>query len=373
MPDAESQRGQEERQQRRRRFVLGVAIVSYALDTFWLGLMALDRVVPPGIPLAYGLLGGGVSIAFLLLHARGWNLRLKDPNLTVAQLVAGYGIQLGFLAVAPQVSFLFLSTIFVVTAFGILTLTGRQALWAWILVTASVTGIFLVVGDRLAIPVATPLQQMLVGLAFVSAFGRVLFLSMWVADLRTRLHQRNTALRRSLQQIEELASLDGLTATWNRRAFWRLTEAEMARAVRTDAPLSLVVLDLDHFKSINDRFGHPIGDAALVAFVAGVRRALRTSDQLGRYGGEEFLLLLPETALAGAEVSAERIRGEIERLAWQEVAAGLSLTVSCGVVEARRGESVDELVARGDVALYQAKRAGRNRTVVLSAAAGALV
>ncbi len=368
MPEAESPAGQEERQQRRRRFVLGVAIVSYAVDTLWLGLMALEGVVPPAIPLAFGLLGGGISILFLLIHGRGWNLRLQDPNLTVPQLVVGYGVQLGFLALAPQVGFLFLSSIFVVTAFGILALTARQALWAWIWVTAIVAGILLEVGDRLAIPVATPLQQLLVGLAFVSAFGRVLFLSMWVADLRARLHQRNVALRQSLLQIEHLASLDALTATWNRRAFWQLAEAEEGRARRSGEPLSLVVLDLDHFKSVNDRFGHPIGDAALVAFVAGVRQVLRASDQLGRYGGEEFLLLLPATPLEGGRVLAERIRQEIERLDWGRVAAGLALTVSCGVVEARPGESVDALVARGDVALYQAKRAGRNRTVVLETA-----
>jgi len=167
-----------------------------------------------------------------------------------------------------------------------------------------------------------------------------------------------------LEESQRLATTDPLTGLFNRRAFVTSLEREIARAERHPSPISLLVLDLDHFKSVNDSYGHGIGDVVLAALGAELRRRSRASDLLGRWGGEEFLLALPSTNEAGALTMAERIRESVTRL---EVADArgetIPLTVSIGVAERVAGETVDALVDRADRAMYEAKLAGRNRVV----------
>jgi diguanylate cyclase (GGDEF)-like protein len=157
---------------------------------------------------------------------------------------------------------------------------------------------------------------------------------------------------------------DELTGLYNRRHFIELAEAEVARARRTGTPLSLAMLDIDHFKAVNDVFGHPVGDLALRELARAMRETLRTSDVPARIGGEEFVVLLTDTALEGAVAVTERLR---ERVGRAEVKAGgdrvARFTVSGGVAELALGERLDGLLARADEALYRAKEEGRNRTI----------
>jgi diguanylate cyclase (GGDEF)-like protein/PAS domain S-box-containing protein len=166
------------------------------------------------------------------------------------------------------------------------------------------------------------------------------------------------------ERLRELATQDELTGLYNRRHFVELAEAEVARARRTGTPLSLAMLDIDHFKAVNDVFGHPVGDLALRELARSMRETLRTSDVPARIGGEEFVVLLTDTALEGALSVTERLR---ERVGRAEVAAGAErvarFTVSAGVAELAMGERLDGLLARADEALYRAKEDGRNRTV----------
>jgi len=184
-----------------------------------------------------------------------------------------------------------------------------------------------------------------------------------VSDLRHRLHRRNLALHDAKEHAEELARVDALTGAVNRRTFFELAEEETLRALRNRRPFCIAVLDLDRFKSVNDRFGHPVGDRVLTTFAATVGACLRSTDKLGRYGGEEFVLLLPETPLAGGRVVVERIRTAVKEADWAAIAPGLELTVSIGIASFRRGETVGQLLERSDLALYVAKREGRDRTV----------
>lgn len=161
------------------------------------------------------------------------------------------------------------------------------------------------------------------------------------------------------------ASIDPLTGLMNRRAFQQLIEGELSRCERYDYSLSLILLDLDDFKLVNDRRGHGAGDLVLTKIGATLRDALRKSDCGVRWGGEEFVLALPSTDLAGACSVAERLRGEIEHLEVFDAAGErLPVTASIGVASRRPGESFELLVGRADHAMYAAKSAGRNRVVV---------
>jgi diguanylate cyclase (GGDEF)-like protein len=166
------------------------------------------------------------------------------------------------------------------------------------------------------------------------------------------------------EKLRELAMQDELTGLYNRRHFVELADAEVARARRTSAPLSLAMLDIDHFKAVNDVFGHPVGDLALKEVARAMRETLRTSDVPARFGGEEFVVLLMDTPLEGAIAVTERLR---ERVGRSEVPAGKGrvarFTVSGGVAELAPGERFEVLLARADEALYRAKEDGRNRTV----------
>jgi len=159
------------------------------------------------------------------------------------------------------------------------------------------------------------------------------------------------------------ALTDGLTGLANRRAL----DAEMVRALavaaRTARPLSVVMVDLDHFKSVNDRFGHRAGDAALVAFARRLRAGLRAQDLAFRYGGEEFLVLLPDTDVSGATVLAGRLRAQVALAARNGMP---TLSASLGVAVWRSGDTVDTLLGRADRALYRAKTSGRDRVEVAS-------
>lgn len=169
-------------------------------------------------------------------------------------------------------------------------------------------------------------------------------------------------LREQNQILSEMSRTDGLSGLLNRRYWEEAVAAEFERCARTGACASLLMLDLDHFKSINDRHGHPVGDEVIRGVAEILRGALRGDDVPGRYGGEEFGVLLPETPEAGAEVIAERIRRRIERAALAR--SGLRATASIGIAEiGARDVDYTVWISHADRALYAAKERGRNRSV----------
>ncbi|WP_162600034.1 sensor domain-containing diguanylate cyclase [Azospirillum sp. TSH58] len=173
-----------------------------------------------------------------------------------------------------------------------------------------------------------------------------------------------TALKESEERLRRLSITDSLTGVSNRRHFVEAAEQELARARRYGRPVTLLMLDLDHFKSINDTHGHAVGDEALRAFTAASRALLRENDLLGRTGGEEFAILLPETDIAGARMVAERIRRRTAELAVPAGDETVRFTVSIGVACCAAGtRDVDAMLSSADEALYRAKAAGRNRVV----------
>lgn len=175
-------------------------------------------------------------------------------------------------------------------------------------------------------------------------------------------------------RLQETVRQDVLTGALTRRAMEELAEDELARSRRHSLPLSLLLLDIDHFKLVNDQYGHAAGDAALRQFAAAVRRCLRREDTFSRLGGEEFCALLPNTTVTGATQLAERIRQAVANLAVEAGGHRLSLKVSIGVASlGDHAGNWEDLVNQADRAMYAAKRGGRNRVIVgntLTAAAG---
>ena len=173
-----------------------------------------------------------------------------------------------------------------------------------------------------------------------------------------------TEQRRIEEKLQQLALTDSLTGCLNRRAFFELAPLEFERSRRYKHPFSLILLDVDNFKKINDTYGHLIGDQVLEGMAYACQQSLRDTDKLARYGGEEFVVMLPETDPEGARLAAERMRQIIETFAVNSTQGSVQITVSLGVTTFEPGQiqsSLDRLLGQADQALYRAKQTGRNR------------
>jgi len=349
------------RAQSRRRFWVAGAAASYAADAVFLGLFAAAGTIPPWIALAYGAAAALLSTVFFAAIATNWSLRLKDPGLVVPQALAGVAMQVGVVALAPQIAFPYLINLLTVFAFAMIWLPLAGSLLLWLVATTLSGAMILGFAGRIGVPTGSPFELTLVWLYFSLILGRCVFLSVYAAGLRARVAESRTRLAESMEQIQELATHDELTKVLNRRALMTSLEREAARTARTGAPFSVALLDLDHFKAVNDTHGHAAGDEVLKRVARIVRDTMRDTDVFGRYGGEEFMMILPATPVDAALGALERIRGAVERHDWSDVVPGRRVTVSAGVAALIPGEATGQLLGRADAALYEAKRAGRNR------------
>jgi diguanylate cyclase (GGDEF)-like protein len=180
-------------------------------------------------------------------------------------------------------------------------------------------------------------------------------------EVTGRMMQENERLQERITELESLSVTDSLTGAWNRAQLERLVAVEASRAVRSGQPAMLIRLDIDHFKRVNDTYGHLTGDAVLKGFVGRIRRRMRDTDSLFRWGGEEFVVLATAVGYRGGAVLAEGLRGIIAADPFPKVG---SITASLGVTEYLEGESADRWLQRTDQALYVAKTAGRDRVHV---------
>jgi diguanylate cyclase (GGDEF)-like protein len=181
--------------------------------------------------------------------------------------------------------------------------------------------------------------------------------------VQLKIKSLQDSLKKSNLLLYELSNTDPLTGLCNRRCLMEAMDKEFNRSSRTRTPLSLVMADIDHFKKINDTYGHQQGDAVLVEVAVMLGTHLRQYDKAARFGGEEFALIFPQTDLPQAAEIAERIRAEAGVLSFTGILKDLRLTISLGVATYPRGDikTVDDLIREADYALYSAKRSGRNR------------
>jgi diguanylate cyclase (GGDEF)-like protein len=177
-----------------------------------------------------------------------------------------------------------------------------------------------------------------------------------------------TQRKQAEEQLRILATTDELTSLWNRRYFLNAVRQEIERTRRYKSPLSLLMLDIDHFKRVNDEYGHDVGDQVLRSIAETLRQQFRESDIPGRMGGEEFAVLLPATSACGALTVAERFRECLEDFPIFTTDQAIHVTISIGIAEYKpKMTSMDELLILADDMLYKAKNSGRNRTIVAGA------
>ncbi len=207
-------------------------------------------------------------------------------------------------------------------------------------------------------------ERLYLGLDSVSGeecWERVLASAFRAAEMLRRQHRR-------IVRLEKISTTDALTGTYNRMHVMTALDVEFRRFQRTGEPLSCIMIDLDHFKNINDTYGHALGDRILSAFAGKLQALMRRSDAVGRYGGEEFLCIVPNTDLRAATGVAEKLRKAIEKMVFSEGPFSIDITASFGVASADQPEvqDVTQLLQYSDRAMYQAKRLGRNRVCVFN-------
>ena len=184
--------------------------------------------------------------------------------------------------------------------------------------------------------------------------------------LIVQLSEEVAERKRAQDELQQLAMTDPLTGMFNRRHFFEMAEVEFAKTTRYARPLSIVIFDIDLFKGINDTYGHPAGDQVLIQISDVLRTKVRRTDFSGRYGGEEFIVLLTETGISGAQSFAEHLRRLVEEMPVQYGGNSISVTASFGVASREQlepNQTLDHLIFLADQALYEAKKTGRNRVV----------
>jgi diguanylate cyclase (GGDEF)-like protein len=349
------------RRAKQRRQMLGTIGVSYVIDAAILLLYAYAGTIPATIGPAFGICGLGSVACFIALSEAGVNDRFKDHYFVVQQSMVSLAIMLAFAYLVPEVGMLFLCTLFVVFSFSALRSTLRQTAIAWTAMAFGLAALFLLTDKPISMPHQTHLERFTTMLALALTIGRCMFLGIFASSLRESLYKRGLQLKEAYKRIEELAELDELTGSFNRRCIMRMLDDEIARAHRSKTPFSVALIDLDWFKRINDAYGHPTGDEVLRTFAITVFANIRTIDKFGRYGGEEFLLILPDTPHEVAARILDRQREIIADVDWSAFSPGMRVTISAGIATLAPNEAPDALLARADSALYAAKARGRNR------------
>jgi diguanylate cyclase len=346
-----------------------MALASYAL---WACIALLawagGLIVMPDWLLA-GTIGGVVlsNAWFWYMLRSGRSLLYADPSMTFAQVALALVWVTIVVGASSTDRSLMMVLYIVVMLFGIFRLSRPEFL---MLTALSIAG-YAAVGalDVLRGVELRLYDEALRFLVLISGLLWCTFFGAHVGQLRAKLRQQNEALQRHIKDSRRIADRDHLTWAYNRRYIMTTMEEERARSERRNAPFAIVIFDLDHFKSINDRYGHIVGDRVLVKFSEIARRELRSIDvvtpgrranSFARFGGEEFIGLLPETGLDGARACAARLQ---TALAMEKFESDIRVTFSAGLAVYRHGESIEETLRRADDALYRAKRTGRDRLV----------
>ena len=295
---------------KQRRNTFAVQVLSYTLGTAALLVYAYAGTISLLVPAAFFLCGASLIGIFVVLSETQIAERFEDHFLTVYQVGGHVLIQLGFLLAAPEIGYAFLNVLFLIFAVASLRMTSLQAVVAWTLTTAGVVPIFVLTQIPIGMPVETGTERFAAALCFILTIGQCAFVGLYGESLRKKLYNSGLKLKDAYKRIEELAELDELTGSYNRRCIMRMLDEEIARARRQQAPCSIALIDLDWFKRINDAYGHPTGDEVLRTFAITMFANIRTIDRFGRYGGEEFLLVLPDTPNEGAAQILERLRAD---------------------------------------------------------------
>lgn len=349
-----------------KRFGLAAGTYLLVFSLIWLAVFTgyyRASLISAGVSTGLALVS---QAALAVVFLRGWNARFKDPGLTEVQVLLALVWQTWSVAHLDQARGTFLAIYVLILLFGLFHL--RPAVFR------RCAGFAL--GGFLCVNLAEFMMGDWIGLSRAALQICTLFIVLvwlclyagFVQDSRQRMRQRRVSLqahqdtlRGMMSQLEELASTDELTNLYNRRHFMRIAGKSLASLDAIDTE-GLALIDLDHFKRVNDTHGHAMGDRVLQAFAMTASECLRDSDLLARYGGEEFVLLIPRATREQLVDCCERIRYAFSLAKGYDTDVG-ELSLSIGMALLKRGDDLDKALHMADQALYRAKRNGRNRCV----------
>ena len=301
---------------------------------------------------------------FYVLIRSGYTRNWRDSGLMVLQNVYGLmAVSVAYITLDPSERGMVLVLIALGIVFGMYAHSPRQAVINGSVAMVSL-GLTMWALSRIN-PVYYPPQLELFRFSVMMGSLPVLI---FTADLISRWQQRLSSQRQELQdalaQVQQLATRDALTGLYNRHHMQDKLDYASQRYQRYGERFTLALIDLDHFKRINDGYGHQVGDQALMAFATAASMVLRDTDTLARWGGEEFLFLMPNTSPQKAAIALDRIRETLQTVVISAVASHLKLQFSAGLALHLGGESTEGTLERADQALYQAKNEGRHRSIV---------
>ncbi len=353
----------------RRRTLMSVALLALVLMGASSGVMLLvaaasDSANASAVRWWAAISVGGLAVMTGFIRS-GQTSRLADPSLTVPQMV--WTITSGAVAyvLAGEARGIVPSVLAMILFFGTFGLTVAEVIGI---------GVYALLAFSCAVAATTRFSTSPFGyldtayaLMVLIVLGGSIALNLRIQRIRARLSEQRQALAQALAVNRELATRDDLTGLPNRRAMQDLMNLEHRRSLRSGRPLLIAELDIDHFKRINDSHGHATGDRALQAFAGVVRASVRDTDVLGRWGGEEFLLMLSDTDPDDARELLERVRLAVAAMEIPHPEGSLHMTLSAGLALHLPGDTVELTLERADQALYTAKSLGRNRIVVAPA------
>ncbi len=338
----------------------GVFIACCFLQVYawWMGymlaedVMRLSGAIVLNVAFWYGVLRSGI------------NLRFADPALTLPQILCAQTIITGAYAVTGPAHGATMMLLVLVLVFGVFNMSRRDSQVASLYTVGlmAVTNVIKTQTDPVVYPVKLEVAHFVLTAAIVPTISS---LAAQLASLRARLQAQKEELAQAVVRIQELATRDELTGLVNRRHMMSVLSQHKKVLDRSgQAPFCVALIDLDHFKRINDTHGHGVGDEVLRGFSHEMTHALRESDVLARWGGEEFLLLLNDGSPQEASRGLERVRQILAGARLAPSVPDLQPTFSAGLTRIEPGEPLDRCIERADRALYEAKANGRNRTVV---------
>jgi diguanylate cyclase (GGDEF)-like protein len=334
---------------RLRRLLISVAV--YLPCAILLYLVAWLGFLPQWFTPFWFAVFAAANLIFFGLIKSGLNLRFKDPSMTMAQMAVAIGAVALILYHAQAARGALLMFLLVILFFGTLRLNTAEVLAMGVLCSAAYGAVILLLSARRPQQVDVRVEWVQ-WIALTATLAVLCPLVGYLSDVRWRLSE-------SLRTIREMAHRDALTGVFNRHHLVDTLEREIGRCERAGPAFLLLLVDIDHFKRINDTRGHLVGDEALRVVARELHEGLRKSDYLARYGGEEFVLIVSTDGVEGARVACERIRKRVETLRIAPL-GGAGVTVSIGGSFYRQGDTSTSILARADGALYQAKNKGRN-------------
>jgi len=301
---------------------------------------------------------------FLTLQRSGWSNRFADPTMTLAQICFALSALTLSYALLDMSRGATLQIICLILAFGMYRLSPTQIFLSGLFAVSMLVATLIILDHMQTQRIDIAKQTLNIALAAV-ILPVLSYIGQQVSLMRRKQIQQREELSEALRRLEELAMRDALTGLVNRRCIMGMLDAELKRSQRTGQRFCLAMLDIDFFKRVNDNYGHQAGDAVLIGLAQAAAAALRNTDVIARWGGEEFLLMLTCTTAEFAQTPLTRLCQGLADHNWNGVLpADEKITLSVGLAEFEPSETLDSLIARADQALYAAKSGGRNRITV---------